>query len=393
MKLLKLVPDDTNIDFLRWRGLAIGLSILMLAGAIALIAVKGLNFGVDFAGGQMIRVTFSQPVSLDELRDQVSGLGLGEPSIQEFGSPREVSIRLPLPEGGEEGANAAASKVRVALEAEHPGVRIDAVETVSGKVSGELVRDGALALLLAMIGIAIYIWIRFEWQFGVGGLFSLFHDVTLTLGFFALTQMEFDLNVIAALLTLIGYSLNDTIVIYDRVRENLRKYRKMDITSLLNLSMNETLARSIARLVAMVLALGSLMILGPEVIQRPRRPGFRRRRFRDRRRRLRGAAADSEPRRRLAGAAAARRADDGRSGPLARARSAAGIPDPRHRRDHGLRAARAGRGAGNARHRRRIDGQPRGRPRLGDAARRGEMDRGGDHAARLRSDEGAQMRL
>ena len=267
MKLLKLVPDDTNIDFLRWRGLAIGLSILMLAGAIALIAVKGLNFGVDFAGGQMIRVTFSQPVSLDELRDQVSGLGLGEPSIQEFGSPREVSIRLPLPEGGEEGANAAASKVRVALEAEHPGVRIDAVETVSGKVSGELVRDGALALLLAMIGIAIYIWIRFEWQFGVGGLFSLFHDVTLTLGFFALTQMEFDLNVIAALLTLIGYSLNDTIVIYDRVRENLRKYRKMDITSLLNLSMNETLARTIATNLAMLLALGSLMILGPEVIQ------------------------------------------------------------------------------------------------------------------------------
>ena len=238
MKLLKLVPDDTNIDFLRWRGLAIGLSILMLAGAIALIAVKGLNFGVDFAGGQMIRVTFSQPVSLDDLRDQVSGLGLGEPSIQEFGSPRDVSIRLPLPEGGEEGANAAASKVRVALEAEHPGVRIDAVETVSGKVSGELVRDGALALLLAMIGIAIYIWIRFEWQFGVG-----------------------------ALLTLIGYSLNDNIVIYDRVRENLRKYRKMDITSLLNLSMNETLARTIATNLAMLLALGSLMLLGPDVIQ------------------------------------------------------------------------------------------------------------------------------
>ncbi|MDQ3140161.1 MAG: protein translocase subunit SecF, partial [Pseudomonadota bacterium] len=127
--------------------------------------------------------------------------------------------------------------------------------------------DGALALLLAMIGITIYIWIRFEWQFGVGALFSLFHDVTLTLGFFALTQMEFDLNVIAALLTLIGYSLNDTIVIYDRVRENLRKYRKMDITSLLNLSMNETLARTVATNLAMLLALGSLMLLGPDVIQ------------------------------------------------------------------------------------------------------------------------------
>jgi preprotein translocase subunit SecF len=267
MRLLKFVPDDTNVDFLRWRGVAITLSLLLMAASIALIAVKGLNFGVDFAGGQMIRVTFTQPVSLDELRTQVGGLGLGEPSIQEFGSPREVSIRMPLPAGGEEGANAAASKIRSSLVQQHPGARIDAVETVSGKVSGELVQSGALALLLAMIGIAIYIWVRFEWQFGVGGLFSLLHDVTLTLGFFALTQMEFDLNVIAALLTLIGYSLNDTIVIYDRIRENLRKYRKMDITALLNMSMNETLSRTVATNLAMLLALGSLMLLGPDVIQ------------------------------------------------------------------------------------------------------------------------------
>jgi preprotein translocase subunit SecF len=267
MRLLKLIPDDTNLDFLRWRNVAIALSSLLIAASIALIAMKGLNFGVDFAGGQVIRVTFAQPPALDELRSEVSGYGLGDPSIQEFGSPREVAIRLPLPPGGEEGANAAASKVRAALTQRHPGVRIDSVDTVSGKVSEELVRDGALALLLAAIGITIYIWIRFEWQFGVGALFSLFHDVTLTLGFFALTQMEFNLAVIAALLTLIGYSLNDTIVIYDRVRENLRKYRKMDITSLLNLSMNETLSRTVATNFAMLLALGSLMILGPAVIQ------------------------------------------------------------------------------------------------------------------------------
>jgi preprotein translocase subunit SecF len=267
MRLLKLVPDNTNVDFLRWRKVALALSTLLLAASIALIVVKGLNFGVDFAGGQLIRVTFQQPPSLDTLRDQVGGIGLGEPSIQEFGSPREISIRMPLPKGGEEGANIAASRVRAALETSYPGVRIDSVETVSGKVSDELVRDGALALLLAMIGIAIYIWIRFEWQFGVGALFSLFHDVTLTLGFFALTQMEFDLNVVAALLTLIGYSLNDTIVIYDRVRENLRKFRKMEIASLLNLSMNETLSRTIATNLSMLLALGSLMLFGPEVIQ------------------------------------------------------------------------------------------------------------------------------
>jgi preprotein translocase subunit SecF len=267
MRLLKLIPDNTNLDFLRWRNFAILFSVLLMAASIALLAVKGLNFGVDFAGGQVIRVTFAQAPSLDQLRSQVSNYGLGEPSIQEFGSPRQITIRLPLPPGGEEGANAAASKVRAALAKQYPGSRIDAVDTVSGKVSEELVRDGALALLLSAIGIVIYIWIRFEWQFGVGAMFSLLHDVTLTLGFFALTQMEFDLNVVAALLTLIGYSLNDTIVIYDRVRENLRKYRKMDITSLLNLSMNETLSRTVATNFAMLLALGSLMILGPDVIQ------------------------------------------------------------------------------------------------------------------------------
>ena len=138
---------------------------------------------------------------------------------------------------------------------------------MSGKVSEELAWDGSLAIGLAMLGIAVYIWFRFEWQFGVGALFSLFHDVTITLGFFALTQMEFDLNVIAALLTLIGYSLNDTIVIYDRIRENLRKFRKMEIVPLLNLSMNETLSRTIATNFSMLLALGSLMLLGPDVIQ------------------------------------------------------------------------------------------------------------------------------
>jgi preprotein translocase subunit SecF len=174
-----------------------------------------------------------------------------------------VTVRLPLPPGGEAGANAAASKVRASLTQQYPGVKIDSVDTVSGKVSDELVRDGALALLLSAIGIVIYIWIRFEWQFGVGAMFSLVHDVTLTLGFFSLTQMEFDLNVVAALLTLIGYSLNDTIVIYDRVRENLRKYRKMEITPLLNLTMNETLSRTVATNFAMLLALGSLMLLGP----------------------------------------------------------------------------------------------------------------------------------
>jgi len=267
MRLIKLIPDDTNLDFLRWRNVAIVISSLLILASIALVATRGLNFGVDFEGGQVIRATFAQPPQLDKLRVDVTNFGLGDPSVSEFGSPREISIRLPLPEGGEEGANAAASKVRQELQRQYPGVRIDAVDTVSGKVSEELVWDGALALLLSAIGIVIYIWVRFEWQFGVGAMFSLFHDVTLTFGFFAITQMEFDLNVVAALLTLIGYSLNDTIVIFDRVRENLRKYRKMDIVSLLNLSMNETLSRTVATNFAMLIALGSLMILGPAVIK------------------------------------------------------------------------------------------------------------------------------
>lgn len=267
MKLLKLVPDDTNIRFLKWRNVSIGISILLMIASIALLAVRGLNFGVDFDGGQLIRVTFAQAAQLDDLRDRIDDLGLGEPSIQEFGAPETVSIRMPLPEGGEEAANAAATQVRDAISAQYPEARFDAVETVSGKVSGELLQSGALSLFLAMIGITIYIWFRFEWQFGVASLFSLAHDVSLTLGFLALTQVEFDLNVVAALLTLIGYSLNDNIVIFDRIRENLRKYRKMDIESLLDLSINETLSRTVATNVAMILALASLLFLGPEVIR------------------------------------------------------------------------------------------------------------------------------
>ena len=275
MRLLKLVPDDTNINFLRWRGIAFAISSLLIAASIALIAVKGLNLGVDFVGGQVIRVAFQEPPVLDDLRDRISGLGHGDALVQETRSGpanlatrggHQILIRMPLPEGGEEAASGAATDVRNVLVQNYPGVRIDAVETVSGKVSEELLRSGALALLFAMIGVSIYIWIRFEWQFGVGALFSLFHDVTITLGVFALTQWEFDLNVIAALLTLIGYSLNDTIVIYDRIRENLRKFRKMEIGSLINLSVNETLSRTIATNLAMLLALGSLFLFGPEVI-------------------------------------------------------------------------------------------------------------------------------
>lgn len=266
MKLLKLVPDNTNIDFMRWRNLALILSILATIASLALVGVKGLNLGVDFVGGQMIRVTFVQQVDVEKLRSDVGSLNIGEGSIQETGGPRSYQIRLPKPEGGEAAANRAASQVRSMLEQRYPGARIDSVETVSGKVSEELAWDGSLAIGLAMLGIAIYIWFRFEWQFGVGALVTLFHDVAMTLGFFSLTQLQVDLNVVAAILTIVGYSLNDTVVIYDRIRENLRKFRKMAIVPLLNLSLNETLSRTMVTSLSILLALGMLLLLGPEVI-------------------------------------------------------------------------------------------------------------------------------
>jgi preprotein translocase subunit SecF len=266
MKLLKLVPDNTNLDFMRWRNIALIISILVTAASIALVFTRGLNWGVDFVGGQSVRVTFSQPPNLDQLRSRVNALGLGDASLQEFGARNVISIRMPLPEGGETAATRAATQVRAVITQLHPEARFDAVETVSGKVSEELLRSGGLAILLAMIGIAIYIWIRFEWQFGVGALVTLFHDVWMTMGFFSLTQLEFNLNVVAAILTIVGYSLNDTVVIYDRIRENLRKYRKMEIVPLLNLSLNETLSRTMVTSLSILLALLALLLIGPDVI-------------------------------------------------------------------------------------------------------------------------------
>ncbi len=266
MRLLKLVPDNTNIRFLRWRNVAVGLSVLLILASIALVAIRGLNFGVDFAGGLMMEVRFEEQVRLDDLRATVNSAGAGDASLQSFGDPRTVSVRLPLPPGDDEAVQAVVKHVQDSIRADNPKADFRRVETVSGMVSGELIRDGAFAILFAMIGISIYIWFRFEWQFGVGSMFALVHDVALTLGFFALTQLEFDLNIVAAVLTIVGYSLNDTIVIYDRIRENLRKYRKMSIEEVLDLSINETLSRTIVTSISMVLALGTLVLLGGSVL-------------------------------------------------------------------------------------------------------------------------------
>ena len=266
MKLLKLVPDHTNIDFMRWRNLALILSIIATVASISYTAYRGLNLGIDFVGGEVVRAEFVQPVHIDDLRARVARLGVGEASIQALGNDRTYQIRLPKPAGPETASNQMVSKLRVAIPQQYPGARVDAGESVSGKVSEELAEDSAMAIGFAMVGIAIYIWFRFEWQFGVGALLTLAHDIAMTLGFFAFTRLPVDLNVVAAFLTIIGYSLNDTVVIYDRIRENLRKYRKMAILPLLNLSLNETLARTVVTSLTVLIALGVLMLIGPEVI-------------------------------------------------------------------------------------------------------------------------------
>jgi len=266
MKLLKLVPDHTNIDFMRWRNLALILSLIATAVSLGYTAYRGLNLGIDFVGGQVVRAEFAQPVHIDDLRARVDRLGVGEASIQALGNDRTYQIRLPKPEGPETASNVVVTKLRAAIPQEYPGARVDAGESVSGKVSGELAQSSAMAIAFAMIGIALYIWFRFEWQFGVGALLTLAHDVAMTLGFFSFTQLQVDLNVVAAFLTIVGYSLNDTVVIYDRIRENLRKYRKMSILPLLNLSLNETLARTVVTSFTVLIALGVLMAIGPQVI-------------------------------------------------------------------------------------------------------------------------------
>jgi len=268
MKLLKLVPDDTNIKFLKYRWPFFVVSILLIAASWALVLTKGINYGVDFAGGQEVRLTFEQreEAPIPQLRELVDGLGYGTPVVQEFGAPNQVSIRVRLPEEAESTPGAATeigNRVISTIEAEYPNVRRDGNDTVSGNVTREFCNDAVLALLAAMFAVALYIWIRFEWQFGVGGLFALFHDVSLTLGMFSLFQLEFSLQIIAAILAIIGYSLNDTIVVYDRIRENLKKFRKMPLPELLDLSVNETLARTVMTSLTLLVALVPLLVFGP----------------------------------------------------------------------------------------------------------------------------------
>lgn len=263
---LKLIPDNTNIGFVRMRFLAFGLTLLLTLGSIGLLATRGLNLGVDFVGGLTMEVAFAKPPALDKLRAEVETLNVGAASLQEFGNARTILIRLPLPSGDQAAVQRVVAKVQTDLRAKYGEVSFRRTESVSGKVSQELIQKGLLAVLLSMAAVALFTWFRFEWHFGVSTVVALVHDVTVTLGFFALTQLEFDLNVIAAILTIIGYSLNDKVVIDDRIRENLRKYRQMDIGPIIDLSVNETLPRTVMTSLAMIVALTAMLLLGPDVI-------------------------------------------------------------------------------------------------------------------------------
>jgi preprotein translocase subunit SecF len=268
MRLLKLVPDNTNIGFVRVRHIAFAITALLTIVAIGLVGVRGLNLGVDFVGGLMIEAKFASPPPLDKVRTEIDRLGVGEGSLQQFGDPNTVSIRLPLPKSNDEGAsNAVVNKVSAALRSQYPGVTFSRYDTVSGKVSGELIRNGLLAVVLAIVGIAIFSWLRYEWQFGISTFVAIVHDVLMTLGFFALTRLEFDLNIVAAVLTIIGYSINDKMVIDDRIRENMRKFRQMDMRGLIDLSVNETLPRTVMTSLTILIALASLLLFGGHVLR------------------------------------------------------------------------------------------------------------------------------
>jgi preprotein translocase subunit SecF len=270
---LKLVPEETHIDFFRFARVTFGASVVAMVLSVALWLILGLNFGIDFRGGTTIRTESAQAVDVGAYRSAIQPLNLGDVSITEvfdptFGPDENVSmIRVQAQEGQESVSPETIESIRTALTDVAPDIQFNSVESVGPKVSGELVRSAVIAVLTALGLIMIYIWLRFEWQFAVGAVAALFHDVLLTIGVFALLQIRFDLATIAALLTIIGYSINDTVVIFDRTRENLRKYKQMPLRDLLNLSANETLSRTVMTSGTTLLALLALLIFGGDVIR------------------------------------------------------------------------------------------------------------------------------
>ena len=270
---LKMVPENTKIDFFRFAVLTFGISVIAMVLSLAAFLVMGLNFGIDFRGGTTIRTESAQPVDVKAYRAAIQPLKLGDVSITEIFDPtfrpdqHVAQVRFEAQEGDESVAIETIKRVEAALQTVDPSITFPSVESVGPKVSGELVRSAIEAVVLAMAAVLFYIWLRFEWQFALGAVAALVHDVLLTIGLFSVFQIPFDLAIIAALLTIVGYSLNDTVVVFDRMRENLRKYKKMGLREVLNISINETLSRTVMTSVTTLLALIALLVLGGDVIR------------------------------------------------------------------------------------------------------------------------------
>jgi len=270
---LRLVKEHTTVDFFKKWKIWIGISTILVVLSMASTLTIGLNFGIDFKGGTTIRAESNTAVDVAAYREAIEPLGLGDISIAEVFDPsfrddqHVTQIRIQTQEGQESVASDVVLRVEAALQAVAPGISFPSVESVGPKVSGELIQSAALAVIIAITVVLIYIWLRFEWQFAIGAVGALVHDIILTIGVFSALQIKFDLAIIAALLTIVGYSLNDTVVVFDRVRENLRRYKKKDLADVLNLSINETLSRTVMTSVTTLLALVSLFILGGDVIR------------------------------------------------------------------------------------------------------------------------------
>jgi len=259
-----VIPPDTRIDFMRHHKITFALSVLMVVASILLVAFKGLNYGVDFAGGTVIEARFPGPADLAGLRGKLSGLGLGEIGVQEIGDPNTVLIRLQQQEGGGAAQAAAIGKVKSILGS---GVEYRREESVGAKIGAEYINDAILATVLALLGIMAYVWFRYEWQFGLNCLVALFHDCITTVGLFSLIGWQFDLTTVAAVLTIAGFSVNDTVVIYDRIREELRRYKKMPLGELLSMSINRTLSRTIMTSGLALLSVLAILFFGGEVLR------------------------------------------------------------------------------------------------------------------------------
>jgi preprotein translocase subunit SecF len=270
---LKLVPDNTNFDFFGYAKITFGASVVAMILSLIAWGVMGLNFGIDFRGGTTLRTEAAQAVDVGAYRDALSPLELGDVTISEVFDPgfrddqHVAMIRVQAQEGQEAATTDTVQAIQTALQEVSPDIKFTSIESVGPKVSGELIQTAFLAVGGALAAILIYIWLRFEWQFSVGAVVALFHDVVLTIGLFSILQIRFDLPVVAAILTIIGYSINDTVVIFDRLRENLRKYKKRPLREVMNLSVNETLSRTLMTSGTTLLALIALLILGGDVIR------------------------------------------------------------------------------------------------------------------------------